>query len=133
MLRGFKEFMLRSDLITIVVGLVMALATFYLVEAVVAALVGPLIAIFVGRSDFGSNAFTISGSDFRYGAVVEAAITFVLAAVAVYLLLVVPYRRYQGGKGVATRTGVCPECTSSISVAAKRCPHCTAVVQPDPT
>ena len=132
MVKEFKEFMLRSDLITVAVGLVMAFATFYLVEAVVAGLIAPLIAIFVGAPDFESNTFTISGSDFRYGAVIEAAIAFVLAAAAVYFLFIMTYRRYQGRNGVAAKTRACPECTSAISVIAKRCPHCTAAVQSDP-
>lgn len=131
MLKEFKEFTRRSDLITVAAGLVMALATFYLLEAIVAYLIAPLISIFVGGPTFETNAFTIHSSEFRYGAVIEAAITFVLAAAAIYFLLIVPCRRYQRRKGVASKTRACPECTSSISVVAKRCPHCTAVVQPD--
>jgi large conductance mechanosensitive channel len=131
MLKEFKEFMLRSDLVTVAVGLAMAFATFYLVQAVVAYLIAPLISVFVGDPVFEVNAFRVDSSEFRYGAVIEAAITFVLVAAAVYFLLVVPYRRYQSRNGVAENTRACPECTSPISVVAKRCPYCTAVVQPE--
>ncbi|HEY6551542.1 MAG TPA: hypothetical protein VIY71_10130 [Solirubrobacterales bacterium] len=61
---------------------------------------------------------------------VEAAITFVLAAALIYRIA---YRSNQGGEGLAAKKRVCPECTSSISAAAKRCSFCTAVVQPDST
>jgi large conductance mechanosensitive channel len=132
MVKGFKEFMLRRELITVVAGFVMAFATYYVVQAVVAGLIAPLISIFVGASTFEANAFTIGASEFRYGVVIEAAIAFVFAAVAIYFLFVVPYWRYQDSKGVA-KTRACPECTSSISVVAKRCPHCTAIVEPQPT
>jgi len=115
--------MSRCDLIAIVIGLVMAFATFYLVQAIVAGLIAPLIAVFVGASNFGSNAFTIGASEFRYGAVLEAVITFAVALVA--------KGRSQGSTVDAARSRACPECTSSISIAARRCPYCTAVVQHD--
>jgi large conductance mechanosensitive channel len=131
MLKEFKEIILRSDLITVAAGLVMAFATFYLVQSVVAYMVTPLISVFVGDPVFEVNAFSISGSEFRYGAVIEAAITFALAAAVVWFFLGRYWHRH-GGDGVSASTRECPECTSPISVVAKRCPYCTAVVQPDP-
>lgn len=123
-----KEFMLRSDLIAVAAGLVMALATFYLVQAVVAYLIAPLISVFVGDPVFEVNSFSIGGSEFRYGVVIEAAISFVLAGAVVFLL--VSYRRFQDPNDVA-RTRACPDCTKPISVVAKRCPYCTSAVQVD--
>jgi large conductance mechanosensitive channel len=129
MLKELKEFALRSDLIAVAAGLVIALATFYLVQAIVAGLMAPVIAIFIGNSTFSFSSFTVGGSEFRYGVVIEAAITFVLALAAIYFLLVVPYRRFQAPNGVAVPMRACPECISPISAVAKRCPHCTAVVR----
>jgi large conductance mechanosensitive channel len=130
MLKEFKEVILRRDLITVAAGLVMALATFYLFQAVVSYMIAPLISVFVGDPIFEANSFHIGGGEFRYGIVIEAAITFVLVTAVVYFFLE-PYRRHWGGDGVAVDTRECPECTSPIPVAAKRCPHCTAVVQSD--
>ncbi len=127
MFKGLKGFNLRGDLLIAAGGLLMALAAFFLIQAVVGGLIAPLIAVFIGDSTFGFNSFTIAGSEFGYGAVIEAAMTFALALAAVYLLLVKPYQRLHG-EGGSLKTRVCPECTSWISVAAKRCPHCTAVV-----
>ena len=127
MIKGIKELISRSDTITVAGGLLMALAAFTLIQAVVGYLIAPLISVFVGDPIFAINSFTIHGSEFRYGAVIEAAITFALVLVAAYFVLVVPYRSRQGEDDGAGRRA-CPECTSSISVAAKRCPHCTAIL-----
>jgi large conductance mechanosensitive channel len=129
MLKELKEFTLRRDLIAVAAGLVVASATVYLAQAIVTYLIAPVIAIFVGDSIFALNSFTIGGSEFRYGAVIEAAFTFVLALTGIYFLLVVPYRGFQGRNGLSAPIRACPECTSPISALAKRCPYCTAVVQ----
>lgn len=128
--RGFKEFMLKGDLVTVAVGLVMALATFALVEALVEGLITPIIGAIVGEPDFATLTFSINGSQFLYGAFINAVITFVSTAAAVYFFVVVPYKAYQQRRGISPKTRPCPECVSSISVAAKRCPNCTAAVPP---
>jgi large conductance mechanosensitive channel len=131
MLKGLKDSMLRSDLVTVAAGVLLALATFYLLEAIVDYLLAPLISVFVGSPPFELNGFTIAGSEFRYGLVIDAAITFVLAAAAAYFIAG-SYRRQLDRKGTSGDTKACPECTSSISVEAKRCRYCTAVLQADP-
>ena len=132
MIKGFKEFMLKGDLITVAVGLVMALATFAVVEALVVGLITPIVAAIFGEPEFSDLSFTINDSVFRYGAVIDAVITFVATAAAVYFFVVTPYKAYQEARGASAKTRPCPECTSSISIAAKRCPNCTATVLPDP-
>jgi large conductance mechanosensitive channel len=131
MLKGFRDFILKGDLITAAVGLVMALATFALTEALVEDLITPIIAAVVGEPDFGDLHFTINDSVFRYGAFLNAVIVFVGTAVAIYFFVVVPYKRYQEVKGASAKTRPCPECTTSISIAARRCPSCTAVLIPE--
>jgi large conductance mechanosensitive channel len=131
MIKGFKEFMLKGDLITAAVGLVMALATFALVQALVGGLIMPIVTAILGEPSVFDLTFAINGSVFAYGSVISAAIVFVVTAAAVYFLVVVPYKAYQDHRGIATKTRTCPECTSAISVAAKRCPHCTSTVVPE--
>jgi len=131
MLKGFKEFLFKGDLITVAVGLVMALATFTLVEALVATMITPIVAAIIGEPSFEFLSFTINGSEFRYGAFINAVIVFVSTAAAVYFFVVLPYKGYQDARGVPAKTRPCPECTTAISVAAKRCPSCTATVLPD--
>ena len=130
-LKGFKEFMLKGDLVTVAVGLVMALATFALVEALVNYLILPIVAAIIGEPSFNQLTFTINGSEFLYGAFISAVITFIGTAIAVYFFVVVPYKAYQERRGVSAQTRPCPECTTTISVAAKRCPSCTATVVPE--
>lgn len=128
--RGFKEFMLKGDLITVAVGLVMALATFALVEALVEDLVTPIIGAIVGEPSFGDLSFEVNGSEFRYGAFINATITFVSTAAAVYFFVVTPYKAYQEKRGVSPKTRPCPECATTIPATAKRCPNCTAAIDP---
>lgn len=128
--KAFRESISPSRLITVALGLTLALTTWTLIQAVVGDLIAPLIAVFIGESHFELNSFTIGESEFRYGPLVEAAIAFGLAAALVYFLYVVPKRQSEGPDRGAARTRACPECTTPIPVAAKRCPHCTAVIPP---
>ena len=128
MLKGFKDFALRGNLIEVAVGLVMALATFELVTALIDDLITPVIAAIVGEPDFDGLSFTINGSELLYGHFLSAVITFMSVAAAVYFLIVKPYETYKQSRGITADTRPCPECTTEISVAAKRCPSCTAPV-----
>jgi large conductance mechanosensitive channel len=126
MLKGFRDFVTRGDLIEIAVGLIMALALFALVQSLIADLITPIIAAIVGEPDFGGLTFTINGSEFRYGDFINALITFVSVAAAVYFFIVVPYQKYNEARGIGSGTKPCPECTTDIPEGARRCPHCTA-------
>jgi large conductance mechanosensitive channel len=130
-LKGFRDFLLKGDLITTAVGLAMGLVTVALAESLVENLITPIVAAIIGKPDFADLHFTINGSVFRYGAFINALIVFVGTAVAIYFFVVVPYKRYQEMRGVSAKTRPCPECTTAISVAARRCPSCTAVVIPE--
>jgi large conductance mechanosensitive channel len=131
MIKGFRDFLLKGDLITVAVGLVMALATFALTEALVEDLITPIIAAIIGEPNFSDLRFAINGSEFKYGAFINAVIVFISTAAAIYFFVIVPYKRYQELKGVTPKTRPCPECTTAISMAARRCPACTALVVPD--
>jgi large conductance mechanosensitive channel len=131
-LKGFKEFLLKGDLITIAVGLVMALAVTALINALVEYLIMPIIGAIVGKQSFNELTFTINDSVFQYGSFITAVITFVSISAAVYFFIVIPYKAYQDMRGVSAKTRACPECATTISVAAKRCPSCTQPVLPEP-
>lgn len=131
MLKGFREFLLKGDLITTAVGLAMGLVTVALTTSLVENLITPIIAAIFGKPDFSELHFTINGSVFAYGAFLNSLITFVGTAVAIYFFVVLPYKKYQELKGVSSKTRPCPECTTAISLAARRCPACTSVVIPE--
>ena len=131
-MKGFRDFITRGNLIDLAVAVVIGLAFTALVNAVVADLITPIIAAMGGQPDFGGLVFTINHSTFRYGAFFNAVITFLIIAAVVYYLIVAPMAkitaRFHHEAEVTTRD--CPECLSTIPIAATRCMYCTTQVPP---
>jgi large conductance mechanosensitive channel len=132
MLKDFKAFLFRGNLVELAVALIMALAFVAVLNAFVSGIITPLIAAIFGEPSFASLTFTINGAVFLYGAFIDAVITFVLTAAAVYFFVVKPVvamrERQARGQSVDPTTKQCPECLSEIPVAAKRCAFCASVV-----
>jgi len=132
MLRDFREFLLRGNLVDMAVGIVIGLAFTAVVTALVADLITPLIAAIFGTHDFSSLTFTINGSVFRYGDFINVLISFVLIATVVYFLVVRPVNalmaRRRTEPPVDSLTRPCPECLSEIPTEARRCAFCTVEV-----
>lgn len=132
---GFKQFLLRGNLVDMAVGIVIGAAFTSVVGAVVKDLITPLIkAIFGGKTQFASLAFTINGSKFAYGDFINAVISFLIVAAVLYFLVVSPYARFSAlftkppEPEPATRD--CPYCLEQIPAAATKCSHCTSDVEP---
>jgi large conductance mechanosensitive channel len=130
---AFEEVLGRANLVLIAPGVAVGYATFALVQAIVGAVIIPIIAAVFGVAsfEFEADSLTILGAEFRYGLLISAAITFALVLAVAYFVVVAPHHRRRGGAGAVMQTRPCPECTSSIPAAARRCPRCTAVVQPE--
>ena len=130
--KGFREFLTRGNLVELAVAVVIGTAFTAVVAAVVADVITPLIAAIGGKPDFASLTFTINHSTFRYGAFFNALISFLIIAAVVYFLVVKPMAallaRSTRVKEATERD--CPECLSSIPIAARRCKYCTADVAP---
>ena len=126
MLQGFKGFLMRGNVIDLAVAVVIGAAFGALVSSLVADLFTPLIGALIGEPDFSGLSFTINGSEFTYGNFVNALISFVTVAAAIYFLVVTPLQRLKGAAEVESRA--CPECTTEIPLAARRCPSCTAQI-----
>jgi large conductance mechanosensitive channel len=129
-LREFKEFLLRGNLIEIAVGLVLALAFTAIVTSLVEDLITPLIAAIFGQPDFSGLTFEINDSVFRYGEFLNAVLAFVLIAVVLFFLVVKPMNalaQRRAGPDEPT-TKQCPECLSEIPAGARRCAFCTVEV-----
>ncbi len=127
MLRGFRDFILRGNVVDLAVAVVIGAAFGAVVAAFVTDLITPLIGI-PGKLDVANAKFSVNGSVFRYGAFINAVITFILVAAAIYFAVVVPMnkvlaRRAKPAADVTTRE--CPECLSSIPKRATRCSFCT--------
>ncbi len=119
-------------MIELAIAVVIGTAFTAVVTAVVADLVTPLIAAIGGKPNFSGLYFTINHSKFLYGAFFNALITFLIIAAVVYFLIVAPMARITArfAKKVEATTRDCPECLSSIPIAATRCMYCTTVVAP---
>jgi large conductance mechanosensitive channel len=130
MLREFKDFLLKGNLIEVAVALVLALALTAVVSSLVEDLITPLIAAVFGQPDFAGLTFEINDSEFRYGEFLNATIAFVLIGAVLFFFVVKPVNalaeRRRKGEDATTRE--CPECLGEIPVGARRCAHCTSVV-----
>jgi large conductance mechanosensitive channel len=135
-MKDFKEFLLRGNLVDMAVGIVIGLAFAAVVTALVTDLITPLIAAIGGKADFSSLSFTINKSHFLYGAFINALITFVVIAAAVFFLVVKPVNALMARRRtevpVDEQTRQCPECLSEIPATARRCAFCTSEVGPAP-
>ena len=134
MIKGFKEFILRGNVVDLAVAFVLGAAFTAVVTALVRDLLTPVIAAIFGKPNFGSLSFTIHGSEFFYGDFLNALLTFVLIAAAVFFFVVKPVNflmaRLRTGPDVESPTRGCPECLSQIPVGASRCAFCTSEVAP---
>jgi large conductance mechanosensitive channel len=132
MLEGFKKFILRGNVVDLAVGVVIGAAFGSVVTAFTKDLLTPLIAAVVGKPDFSGLGFTIHGTPFPVGDFINAVVSFVLVAAAVYFFVVTPLNalmaRINPPAPAAPSTKPCPQCLSDIPVAAKRCAHCTQPV-----
>jgi large conductance mechanosensitive channel len=126
MLEDFKKFLLKGNLVTVAVAFVVATVFALVVKAFVVDIITPIIALIFGKPNFESLTFTINSSHFLYGDFINAVITFVTTAFALFFFVVKPYEVYQSRKDPTVKD--CPECTSKIPAGAKRCPECTAVL-----
>jgi large conductance mechanosensitive channel len=132
-LKEFRAFILRGNLVDLAVAVVIGAAFGALVTAMVSDLITPLIAAIGGDPDFSRLTFTINGSTFRYGHFLNAVISFLIIAAVVFFLVIKPVNallaRYRTEPPVEEETRKCPECLSEIPAKARRCAFCTAEVE----
>ena len=133
MLKGFKTFLLRGNVVDLAVAVVIGGAFGAIVTALVKDLITPLLAAIGGKPDFSAIQFEINGSKFPIGDFINALVAFLMIAAAVYFMIVVPMnalnaRIHRGEKPPDPTTKQCPECLSEIPIKAKRCAFCTSPV-----
>jgi large conductance mechanosensitive channel len=128
MLKEFKQFLLRGNVVDLAVGVVVGAAFGTVVAALVSDILTPLIAALAKVPDFSGLAFTVNGSRFLYGHLINALISFLLVAAAVFFFVIKPINmliaRAHKEPPADPTTRKCPECLSEIPLAAKRCSHC---------
>lgn len=129
---GFKQFLLRGNVVDLSVGVVIGASFGTVVSAMVKDLLTPLIAALFTAPDFSSLVFTLNGSKFMYGDFINSVISFVIVAFAVYFFVVTPMTALinssKKAPPVDPTTKRCPDCKSEIAIDAKRCAFCTSQV-----
>jgi len=132
-LKGFKQFILRGNVLDLAVAVVIGAAFGAVVTALVKDLITPIIAAIVGKPDFSNIYFDVNHSRFLIGDFANAVISFVLIGAAVYFFVVLPVntllaRVKRGEVKPDPTTKKCPECLSEIPIAARRCAFCTSAI-----
>jgi large conductance mechanosensitive channel len=136
MLKGFRDFVFRGNVVDLAVAVIIGGAFSGIVTSLVKDILGGFIAAIVGKPDFSALAITIHGGHIAYGNFLNALISFVTIAAVVYFFVVLPISRIsERVKALKPPppppepvTKVCPECLSEIPLAARRCAHCTQLV-----
>jgi large conductance mechanosensitive channel len=133
-MKGFRDFILRGNVVDLAIAVVIGAAFGGIVDALVKDLITPLIAAIGGQPDFSAITFTINNSQFFIGDFINSLLSFLIIAAVVYYFVVLPVNRLmERFKPVtpppADTTRECPYCMSTISKKATRCPHCTSEVE----
>ncbi len=132
MLKDFKAFILRGNVVDLAIGVAIGAAFATVIAACTEGIVTPILAIPGDAARFADLDFTISGSTFAYGRVIDALISFLITAAVLFFFVVVPVNKLMARRKtepeVETTTRECPECLSSIPIGARRCMFCTSEV-----
>jgi len=130
--KGFRDFITRGNMIDLAVAVVIGTAFTAVVTAIVTDLITPLIAAIAGKPNFATLKFTVNHSTFLYGSFLNALLSFLIVAAVVYYLIVAPMAKVSARfqKNVEITTRDCPECLSTIPIAASRCMYCTVQLAP---
>ena len=132
MLKEFKAFILRGNVIDLAVAVVLGAAFKEIIDVVVEGIITPVLAIPGDKPSLAGMTFKIGGAEFLYGAVIDEIIQFLIIAAAVFFIIVRPVTRLMDRRktepDVMATTRDCPYCLSSIPIAATRCAFCTADV-----
>ena len=126
MLSGFKQFLMRGNVVDLAVGVVIGAAFGTVVTTLVQNIITPIISAIAKLPDFSKLVITVNGSAIGYGIFLNAVITFVIIAAAIYFIVVIPMTKLMARvtKPQAPTTKSCEECLSEVPIEARRCKHC---------
>ena len=130
MFKGFRDFILRGNVVDLAVAVIIGAAFSAITNSLVTNIFNPLIAAIVGKPDFSALTLTVHGGVIKYGEFLNSVISFLLIAFVVYFFIVLPMQkllaRLTGPAAVTTKA--CPQCLSEVPLAASRCKFCTQPV-----
>ncbi len=144
MLKEFKEFAMKGNVLDMAVGIIIGAAFGKIVTSFVADVLMPLLGLLLGKVDFSNLFINLSGQDFpnlaaakaagaptlNYGVFLNTIIDFIIVAFAVFLLVRQVNKLKRQPQPAPPNTKDCPFCVSPIPIQAKRCPHCTSQLSP---
>ena len=129
MLKEYKQFVLRGNVVDLAVAVVIGVAFGAVITSLVTNIITPIIAAIFGQPDFSSLSFTLNGSEILYGAFLNSVIGFLIIATVIFFAVVKPMNavmtRMRTEPTPDPQTGKCPFCLSEVQVGATRCPFCT--------
>jgi large conductance mechanosensitive channel len=132
MLKGFRDFVLRGNVMDLAVAVIIGAAFTAIVTALTQNIISPLIAAFVGKPNFDSMVWNVNGGLVKYGTFLTAVVDFLILAAVVYFFLVLPtqylLKKFSPAEAEPPVTKACPQCLSDIPIAASRCKFCTQPV-----
>jgi large conductance mechanosensitive channel len=125
--KGFRDFILRGNVVDLAVAVVIAVAFGAVITSFVADILTPLLGL-IGVPDFSTLTLTVGSAELRYGVFLNTLISFVLVAASIYFIVVKPKQAFDArmAKAEEATTMACPHCATDIPIAATRCPHCTS-------
>lgn len=143
MLKEFKEFAMRGNVLDMAVGIIIGAAFGRIVTSLVNDIIMPPIGLILGRVDFSSLFLNISGTSYptlaaakaagaatiNYGTFLNTVIDFLIVAFVIFLIVRQVNRWQKPAPAVAPATKECPYCHTTIPVAATRCPNCTSEIR----
>lgn len=131
MLNDFKKFILRGNVIDLAVAVIIGTAFNSIITSLVKDLITPLIAAIGGKPDFSNLYFTLHHSQFMYGDLLNAVISFLILASIIFFCVIQPINKLTSLSGRNKKSAdpdskICPECLSTIPIKAVRCAFCTS-------
>lgn len=134
MIKGFRDFILRGNVMDLAVAVIIGAAFTAIVTSLTANIINPLLGAFLGKPNFDYLVGHVNGADIKYGSFITAVINFLLLAGVVYFFLVVPaqylLKRFNPPEAEPVTTHACPQCLGDIPLAAIRCKYCAQLVNP---
>jgi large conductance mechanosensitive channel len=132
MLKGFRDFILRGNVMDLAVAVIIGAAFTAIVTALTENIIKPFLGAIIGKPDFGYLVVYVHGGKIMYGNFITAIINFLILAFVVYFFLVLPtqylLKKFMPAKAEPPSTKACPQCKSDIPIAATRCRFCTQPV-----
>ncbi|HEX4156475.1 MAG TPA: large conductance mechanosensitive channel protein MscL [Acidobacteriaceae bacterium] len=132
MFKGFRDFVLRGNVMDLAVAVIIGAAFTGIVTALTTNIINPMLGAVIGKPNFDFLIGHVNGGEIKYGTFITAVINFLILAFVIYFLLVLPtqylLKKFQPQKAEPPTTKPCPECRSDIPIDAKRCKFCTQPV-----